>query len=210
MADPAVIDKLSQKFTYISRDEIEDLVESESHEKRNSIPFETRLKIRNDINRYNTKSESDDINDELHRLDMCRDEKILDTILPTFPTSICRIIVKYGVMTPLEIVTRIISDTSDLIRSSRISMTYDRCCNAIVRFSIFDPSHCYFICNIELYKESADLINVNFHQIIHFNEVDAYDNIKNQIIDAAQTMITDKNVIAICVKTIMLWRSWTM
>lgn len=209
MADPAIIDKFYQKFAYVSLDEINDLIESEPYEKRNSISFENRLKVINDINRYNTESESGDVDDEIHRLDMCRDEKILDAILPTFPTPICRIIVKYGVMTPLEIVTRISSDVSNLIRSSRISMTYDRCCNAIVRFSIIDPSHCYFICNIELYKESANLINVSFHQIINFDR-DAYDNIKNQTIGAARTMTTDKNVIAICVKTIMLWRGWTM
>lgn len=199
MAD---ITNLARKYPFVPIGEIRFWIANNSNPKYIPSTLDLRLKLINECNQYNTPSESD----EPQRRNLLRSTKTLDDILPTFPTDICRIVFDYAVVSHSEIITEILSNTADMVESARLLMTNDICRSDIVRLNILNPADNSWVCDISLHKKSAKITD----QYIKSKVLFAKKDIKNQAITAAKMVLSDRDIIAICVQTILIWRSYIM
>lgn len=203
MAD---ITNLARKYPFVPIGEIRFWIANNSNPKYIPSTLDLRLKLINECNQYNTPSKPGDPSDEPQCRNLLRSTKTLDDVLTSFPKDICRIVFDYAVVSHSEIITEILSNTADMVESARLLMTNDICRRDIVRLNILNPADNSWVCDISLHKKSAKITD----QYIKSKVLFAKKDIKNQAITAAQMVISDRDIIAICVQTILIWRSYAM
>lgn len=200
------ITNLARKYPFVPIDEIRFWITNNSNPKYIPSTLDLRLKLINECNQYNTPSESGNSSDEPQSRNLLSSAKTLDAVLTSFPKDICRIVFDYAVLSQSEIVAEILSNTADMVQSARLLMTNDICRHDIVRLNILNPADNSWVCDISLHKRSAKIIDKYIESKVRFAKKD----IKNQAITAAQMVVSDRDIIAICVQTILIWRSYTM
>lgn len=207
--------KYYEMFPYVDRRLVEKMIYENWYEitQTGTARVLAELEARNLFLRYSTLSKDSITNDEPFRCDMCRDEKTLDAILPTFPTDICRIVLAYGIMTVSEIVDMIQQSMNAV--STYGNKTIEHCLfpNDSAEFYIYHTNTNDFrdrelICEISLTRESVKVTShVHTFQKLFF--------IRGNIKDNAIAIAKNKTLflpatVAMIVKIILLWRSWTM
>lgn len=210
--DPDIFDRLSKKYPYIDEPYLKFWIRYEKS--ITPMPLETRLRLINKYYKYVIPSKPDDTANEPHRLDVLRDEKVLDDVLPTFPTDVCRIILSYGVLSMEEIREKIYLAISEDLPLSRLCLSNPVNHNTYIEFNLIDSRGevVFFIRfhmnSVEIFTNHGQISTVDFTK----------ECIKNQAIRAykyhnqSPAFINGEHsdAAAIIVQIVLMWRSWTM
>lgn len=209
MAESAVITRFSQKYPYIPIDDLETIIYQYYYFVRRCAWNELEVILRrfNNHFRYGIMSELD-TTDEPKRLDVLRDEKTLDSVLPTFPTDVCRIILSYGVLSSEEIITAILSVVSVDFPAARLRIEKIVYYDAQIELNIIDNFDSRVLSCIKLTMNSAAISIDPTRLISNVDFTKGY--IKNQAIRAITYIASDKDLISTWVQIVLMWRSWTM
>lgn len=221
-ATPKLLDKFVNDlyryydmFPYVDRKLVEKMIYENWYEitQTGTAPALAELEARNMFLRYSTLSKYSITNDEPSRSDLCRDEKTLDAILPTVPTDICKMVLSYGIWSVPEIVDLIYQSVNAV---ATYGNQYVETClfpNDNARFYIYqsnpiDVRDRELICEIFLTRTYAN-VNPPIHSYskVFFTP----GNLKDRAIDTTTNkMHFCTATVAIIVKIILMWRSYTM
>lgn len=206
MSSLADVKSFAEKYPYIPRRDLVFWINN-ANCKYNHLTLENRLQLVNKVHRYITQSKPGDITDEPRRRDdLLRDRNVIVDALMIFPTDVCQIIFDYAIMSHNDIITKILSDTADIVQSAQLQLTYNIYNDNLTKILIVDPFDNTGMGCISLRKKSAKVFDDYQGIIVQF----AKGHIKNQAIHAANTIAFSHDIIAIIVQIVLMWRSYTM